>query len=250
MKRALGEQNRGEFNEIKKNGRIPLLVSYGATMPPVPVGMTREQHEERWLAELKKTRPEWYQGDHGEDANYEWSARYGAKLAHEQQYQDIVHQGPEKGETVEEFGEKMKRCFVIMGRGEEEELRKKFYREDMDWEQSVKPTAVSFLVPQNMPDALSEFYMVNLMMMQSHLEDVMMQLPGQRVANKRGELVLPEDELDMWEDGNREIYSPPRVEGMDPKDVSLYESQWWAERKDRAVDEGTKTTRQFYNTFQ
>ncbi|MCP4488801.1 MAG: hypothetical protein GY820_16040, partial [Gammaproteobacteria bacterium] len=132
MKSALGEQNRGEFNEIKKNGRIPLLVSYGATMPPVPVGMTREQHEERWFAELKKTRPEWYQGDHEEDANYEWSARYGAKLAHEQQYQDIVHEGPEKGETAEEFGEKMKRCFVIMGRGEEEELRKQFYRENMD----------------------------------------------------------------------------------------------------------------------
>ncbi|MCP4488148.1 MAG: hypothetical protein GY820_12630, partial [Gammaproteobacteria bacterium] len=71
MKRASGAQNRGEFNEIKKNGRIPLLVSYGATMPPVPVGMTREQHEERWFAELKKTRPEWYQGDHEEDANYE-----------------------------------------------------------------------------------------------------------------------------------------------------------------------------------
>ncbi|MCP4492349.1 MAG: hypothetical protein GY820_34330, partial [Gammaproteobacteria bacterium] len=62
--------------------------------------------------------------------------------------------------------------------------------------------------------------------------------------------MLPEDELEVWEDSNREIYTPPRVEGMDPKDVSLYESQWWVERKDRAVDEGTKTTRQFYNTFQ
>ncbi len=144
MKSALGEQSRGEWNLIQKNGRIPLLISYGATMPPVPPGMTREQHEERWLAELKKTRPEWYQGKYGEDANYEWSARYGAKLVHEQQYRDIIHQGKEKGETEQEFADKLKRCFVITSKGEEEELRKKFYREDMDWEQTVQPTAVSF----------------------------------------------------------------------------------------------------------
>ncbi|MCP4486763.1 MAG: hypothetical protein GY820_05500 [Gammaproteobacteria bacterium] len=71
IKTAGGYQSKNEWEEQPKCGSIPLLETYGLTMPPPPPGITKAQAKEKWLAELKLIRPEWYEGDKSEDANVE-----------------------------------------------------------------------------------------------------------------------------------------------------------------------------------
>ncbi|MCP4494078.1 MAG: hypothetical protein GY820_43265, partial [Gammaproteobacteria bacterium] len=80
IKSALGIQHKEQWENQMKSGSIPILETYGESMTVIPPGMTREQAEEQWKAELKRRRPEWYEGDMTEDATFEWSRRFGARL--------------------------------------------------------------------------------------------------------------------------------------------------------------------------
>ncbi|MCP4492003.1 MAG: hypothetical protein GY820_32565, partial [Gammaproteobacteria bacterium] len=249
IKTAGGYQSKSDWEDQPKCGSIPLLPAYGLVMPPIEAGMTKAQAKEKWLAELKLTRPEWYEGDKSEDANVEWSKRFGAKLVHEEEYALLKRKGPDAGETPQSHAEKMRRCFVITEKAQRDELDKEFYRSDKVWESTVTPSAESFVEPSKLPDETSKMHLTNICMLRYYLEKAMMRLPGMQVRNKRGHFVVPEEELDYWEQFLREYYVPPAVPLTSTEDISLWESQWWLTVVDKVVNTGVTTSGRLYESF-
>ncbi|MCP4488248.1 MAG: hypothetical protein GY820_13135, partial [Gammaproteobacteria bacterium] len=128
-------------------------------------------------------------------------------------------------------------------------MDREFYRLDRGWEASVAPIAVSFLEADKLPDETSRLHLTNINVMRHYLEDMMMKLPQQQVMNKRGQFVLPEDELKYWEEHLREYYVASQIPTMSTMDINVWESQWWIERVDQVVDSGAMTSGRMYETF-
>ncbi|MCP4473397.1 MAG: hypothetical protein GY821_02265, partial [Gammaproteobacteria bacterium] len=203
IKSALGIQSKDEWEDMPKDDSIPILETYGATKPTyVPPGMTLEQVQDQWRRELRKTRPEWYQGS--EDANPKWSKAFGEKLVHVSDYRNIVCRGKDPDETPEAFADRLRRCFVISDKGEKEFRKRQFFRENLQEQPSIIPTAISSLEPEQMPNELSKFHLENMFMFRHYVEQVIMQVPSAQVMGPRGFLVVPEKRVDQWEKHNVE----------------------------------------------
>ncbi|MCP4474692.1 MAG: hypothetical protein GY821_09050, partial [Gammaproteobacteria bacterium] len=128
------------------------------------------------------------------------------------------------GETHKDFADRLRRCFQITDEAQQDQLDKEFYRLDRGWEASVAPIAVSFLEADKLPDETSRLHLTNIKVMRHYLEDMMMKLPQQQVMNKRGQFVLPEDELKYWEEHLREYYVASQIPTMSTMDINVWES--------------------------
>ncbi|MCP4489609.1 MAG: hypothetical protein GY820_20175, partial [Gammaproteobacteria bacterium] len=69
------------------------------------------------------------------------------------------------------------------------------------------------------------------------------------VLNKKGELTVPEADLDYWEETNRTYSGAPIVKNLPAKEQARYESQWWTDTIENAKETALTPGRQFYETF-
>ncbi len=135
-----------------------------------------------------------------------------------QEFTQMCSVGKDPTETAEAFMDKLRCCFIISDRGESKYHKRQFYRENVEWKSSIIPRAISSLSPEVLPNELSKFYLENLLILWHYIEQVIMQLPGQKVMDSRGHLVLPEKNLDVWAKTHDEFYLPPELQLVDKVD--------------------------------